>query len=76
MGVLLAFTQSTWAPDVFSGLIILNSDMLEEGDIIEIKESEPVYGLVYKTKIFHTVILNLVDNHHVYSHRKPASTRG
>lgn len=65
MGVLLAFTQSTWAPDVFSGLIILNSDMLEEGDIIEIKDAEPMYGLVYKTKVFHTVILNLVDNHRI-----------
>jgi len=65
MGVLLAFTQSTWAPDVFSGLIILNSDMLEEGDIIQIKDTETVYGLVYKTKVFHTVILNLVDNHRI-----------
>ena len=65
VGVFLAFTQSTWAPDVFSGLIILNSDMLEEGDIIEIRDGEPVYGMVYKTKVFHTVILNLVDNHRI-----------
>jgi hypothetical protein len=65
VGVLLALTQSTWAPDLFSGLILLNSNMLEEGDIILIQESEPVYGLVYKTKVFHTVILNLVDNHRI-----------
>jgi small-conductance mechanosensitive channel len=65
IGVFLALTNSVWAPDIFSGLIILNSDMLEEGDIIEIYDTEPIYALVYKTKVFHTVILNLVDNHRV-----------
>lgn len=63
IGVMLALTQGSWAPDIFSGLILLNSDMLQEGDVILIKEPEKVYGLVYKTKVFHTVILNLKDNH-------------
>lgn len=65
IGVFLALTNNVWAPDIFSGLIILNSDMLEEGDIIEIHDSEPVYALVYKTKVFHTVILSLIDNHRI-----------
>ena len=65
IGVFLALTNNVWAPDIFSGLIILNSDMLEEGDIIEIHDSQPIYALVYKTKVFHTVILNLVDNHRI-----------
>jgi small-conductance mechanosensitive channel len=65
IGVFLALTQSTWAPDIFSGLIILNSDMLSEGDIIELNDGKQVYGLVYKTKLFHTEILNLIDNHRV-----------
>ena len=65
VGVMLALTQSSWAPDIFGGLILLNSDMLQEGDVILIKGSAPVYGLVYKTKVFHTVILNLTDNHRV-----------
>ncbi|MEE9350627.1 MAG: mechanosensitive ion channel family protein [Thiotrichaceae bacterium] len=65
IGVFLALTNAVWAPDIFSGLIILNSDMLEEGDIIEIHDNEPIYALVYKTKVFHTVILNLIDNHRI-----------
>jgi len=66
IGVFLALTSSIWAPDIFHGLIILNSDMISEGDVIQFKEgSETIYGLVYKTKVFHTVILNIVNNHRV-----------
>ncbi|RTZ60116.1 MAG: mechanosensitive ion channel family protein [Gammaproteobacteria bacterium] len=64
IGVFLALTQASWAPDIFSGLIILNSDMLEEGDVIELRGSGNG-GLVYKTKVFHTEILNLVNNHRI-----------
>ncbi len=65
IGVFLALTSSIWAPDIFHGLIILNSDMLSEGDVIQFNDGEEIYGLVYKTKIFHTVILNIVNNHRV-----------
>ena len=65
IGVFLALTSSIWAPDIFHGLIILNSDMLSEGDVILFNNNEQIYGLVYKTKIFHTVILNIVNNHRI-----------
>ncbi len=66
IGVFLALTSSIWAPDIFHGLIILNSDMFSEGDVIQFKDgSDAIYGLVYKTKVFHTVILNIVNNHRV-----------
>lgn len=65
IGVFFALTQSTWAPDIFSGLIILNSNMLEEGDVVEINDGEKIYGVVYKTRVFHTVILNIVNNHRI-----------
>jgi len=65
IGVFLALTSSIWAPDIFHGLIILNSDMLSEGDVILFNDNEQIYGLVYKTKIFHTVILNINNNHRV-----------
>ncbi len=66
IGVFLALTSSIWAPDIFHGLIILNSDMFSEGDVIQFKDgSDTVYGLVYKTKVFHTVVLNIVNNHRV-----------
>ncbi len=65
IGVFLALTSSIWAPDIFHGLIILNSDMFSEGDVIQFKDSEQIYGLVYKTKVFHTVILNIPNNHRI-----------
>ena len=65
IGVFLALTSNIWAPDIFHGLIILNSDMISEGDVIQFNDGEQIYGLVYKTKVFHTVILNIVNNHRI-----------
>lgn len=65
IGVFLALTSNIWAPDIFHGLIILNSDMFSEGDVIQFNDGEQIYGLVYKTKVFHTVILNIVNNHRI-----------
>ena len=65
IGVFLALTSSIWAPDIFHGLIILNSDMFTEGDVIQFNDGNTVYGLVYKTKVFHTVILNIPNNHRI-----------
>lgn len=62
-GVMLGLTQASWAPDIISGLIILNSDMFEEGDIVDL--SDGTIGRVYKTKLFHTEILNLSNNHRI-----------
>lgn len=39
--------------------------MVEEGDFVEITESTPYLGMVYKTKMFHTEILNIVNNHRI-----------
>lgn len=66
IGVFLALTQSSWAPDIISGLVILNSRMIEEGDVIQLNEgAETIYGVVFKTKVFHTELLNLVNNHRI-----------
>lgn len=65
IGVFLALTSNIWAPDIFHGLIILNSDMFSEGDVIQFNDGGQIYGLVYKTKVFHTVILNIVNNHRI-----------
>ena len=62
IGVFLALTQSVWAPDIFSGLIILNSNMMEEGDVVEL---DGTIATVYKTRVFHTELLNLINNHRV-----------
>jgi len=65
IGVFLALTQNAWAPDIISGLIFLNNGMIEEGDVIEIEDNTPLIGVVFKTKMFHTEVLNLVNNHRV-----------
>jgi hypothetical protein len=65
VGVFLALTQNAWAPDIISGLILLNNGMIEEGDVIEIDDNGSIIGIIYKTKMFHTEILNLVNNHRI-----------
>jgi len=65
IGVFLALTQSSWAPDIFGGLIILNSDLLKEGDVVELRGAEKIIGTVFRTKVFHSEILNLVNNHRI-----------
>ena len=65
IGVFFALTQNAWAPDIFSGLIILNSGMVEEGDVIELNEGADCLGMVFKTKMFHTEILNMINNHRI-----------
>lgn len=65
IGVFLALTQGSWAPDIISGLVILNSRLFDEGDVIEVQDNGRVIGVVFKTKVFHTEILNLVNNHRI-----------
>ena len=65
VGVFLALTQQAWAPDIISGLVLLNSDMLSEGDLVELGDSNPLLARVFKTKIFHTVLIDVVNNHRI-----------
>ncbi len=64
IGVMLALTQASWAPDIISGLILLNSDFIDEGDVIEINDGK-MTALVFRTKLFHTELFNLVNNNRV-----------
>ena len=64
LGVILALTQNVWAPDLFSGLILLNSNIVESGDVIEIENRKDIdLAIIYKVRLFHTELLNLVNNH-------------
>jgi len=76
IGVFLALTQSSWAPDIISGLVILNSKMMDVGDVIEFNDGRKTLGIVYKTRIFYTEILNLQNNHRIMinNHRLRAQT--
>ena len=62
-GVFLALTQGAWSPDLISGIIILGTTLLEEGDVVELESG--FLGVVFKTKVFHTELLCLRRNNRV-----------
>jgi len=66
VGVFLALTQASWLPDIFSGLVMLNARMVEEGDVLLLDlQGKPTTCAVHKTKLFHTELLDLADNHRI-----------
>ncbi len=63
-GLALAMTQAAWAPDIIAGLIILNSRLCEEGDVIQFNMAgNKIVASVFRTKLFHTELLDLANNH-------------
>ena len=58
----LAFTSGIWAPDIVSGLIILNSDILVDGDVVVIDGHKDEFIIARITLIY--VVLYDVSNNH------------
>ncbi len=66
IGVFLALTQGAWAPDIISGLVILNTRMFDERDVVKLGDgADAILARVHRTRAFHTELLNLVDNHRI-----------
>jgi len=66
IGLVLAMTQAAWAPDIISGLIILNSEFCEDGDVIQFNmDGKETVASIFKTKLFHTECLDLANNHRI-----------
>lgn len=65
IGVMLALTQGSWVPDLISGLVILNSRLVEEGDVVQLGEDASRVGMVFRTRVFFTEILDLANNHRI-----------
>ena len=64
IGLFLAMTQASWAPDIISGLIILNSRLCEEGDVVQLTmDGKQITASIFRTKLFHTECLDLANNH-------------
>ena len=64
VGLILAMTQASWAPDIISGLIIMNSRLCDEGDVIQFNmDGTAITASVFRTKLFHTECLDLANNH-------------
>lgn len=57
----LAFTSAQWAPDVLSGLVMLNSQTLEDGDLIKIDGYDDEY-IISKVSFIYTVLFDIRNN--------------
>jgi small-conductance mechanosensitive channel len=64
IGVMLALTQGAWAPDIISGLVILNGDLVNSGEIVEFDDGK-ITAQVFRIKLFHTELLDLVNNNRI-----------
>jgi hypothetical protein len=60
----LALTNAIWAPDIYYGLVILNSAMLEDGDVITLEGSNTEY-IINRVSFIHTNLLDVRSNHRV-----------
>jgi len=58
----LAFTSGIWAPDIVSGLIILNSDILVDGDVVVIHGHEDEF-IIARVTLIYVVLYDVRNNH-------------
>lgn len=62
LAAFLAFTSNVWAPDIISGLIILNTQMLEDGDVVLV-DGYPDEYIINKVSFIHVSLLDVRNNH-------------
>jgi len=60
----LALTNSIWLPDIYYGLVILNSKMLEDGDVIKIEGKRDEF-IISRVSFIYTMLLDVRNNHRV-----------
>lgn len=60
--VFLGFTSSIWAPDIVSGLIILNSEMLVDGDVVVIDGHADEF-IIARVTLIYAVLYDVRNNH-------------
>ncbi len=58
----LAFTSNIWAPDIISGLIILNTQILEDGDVVVIGNDETEF-VISKVTLIYVILYDIRNNH-------------
>lgn len=58
----LAFTSNIWAPDIISGLIILNTQMLEDGDVV-VLDGYPDEYIISKVSFIYVILYDIRNNH-------------
>jgi len=65
----IALTSNVWAPDVLSGLIILNAQILEDGDVVVIDGYEDEY-IIHKVSFIYTILYDIRNNHRTFIRNK------
>lgn len=58
----MAFTSNIWAPDIISGLIILNTQMLEDGDVVLVSGYPDEY-IISKVSLIYVILYDVRNNH-------------
>lgn len=58
----LAFTSNIWAPDIISGLIILNTQILEDGDVVVV-DGYPDEYIISKVTLIYVILYDIRNNH-------------
>ena len=58
----LAFTSNIWAPDIISGLIILNSQSIEDGDVVVIDGHSNEY-VISRVTLIYVILYDIRNNH-------------
>lgn len=58
----LAFTSNNWAPDLISGLVILNAQALEDGDVVRINDFADEY-IINKVSFIYSILYDVRNNH-------------
>ncbi len=58
----LALTNQIWAPDLYYGLVILNSNMIDDGDVIMMQGSQDEF-IISKVTFIYTILLDVRNNH-------------
>ena len=61
----LALTNAIWAPDLYYGMVILNSNMLEDGDVISFSHGERHPYIISKVTFIYTILLDVTNNHRI-----------
>ncbi len=62
VAALIAFTSNIWAPDILGGLIILNTQMLEDGDVVIVDGYEDEY-IISKVSLVYVLLYDVCNNH-------------
>lgn len=62
LAAFLGFTSTIWAPDIISGMIILNTEILEDGDVVMIDGHKNEY-VIGRVTLIYVVLYDVRNNH-------------